>query len=502
MHSAGNICSVSGECDGTGRAHPVKHIGEFGINVLYVLCLLDFMFNKKTKKMKNSEIVNIYYEYTFQELIPFFKKEFLKQCHSPESLSIVLNSDILESLYSVSYKSAYLYVAAVNKYAKISGKKVTKDICLLFLEQSVNETQNLRKIQEDIIRQYVKNSVTLLQNFASIGYDVKNIASISFGAGDTHRGGKSVAIITLKDSRKLVYKPRNINIDVQFAKLFEVVEKDLAMGFKTARIIAKGEEFGFFEYIPYEECQDDDEVNLYYRRLGGILCLLYVLDATDFHYENIISKGGYPYLIDLESFFHPYFPIMGVGANQALDKSILRVGILPTSVNDDFEISGVADVQNMKSPILNQDFKYSSKGEVLLERNQRLLEGGKNVPLLNGKKQLLDKKRINFLTEGFKEVYHYVLKNREKFVIWLANCKYSEIRVLFRNTANYVHLLNESTHPDILKSETTYKFFFEKWLSAVKKDFPPIEKIIKYEVNDLENRNIPMFTTKLNSKKL
>ena len=40
----------------------------------------------------------------------------------------------------------------------------------------------------------------------------------------------------------------------------------------------------------------------FYRRQGALLALLYALEATDFHAENLIASGEFPVLIDLETF--------------------------------------------------------------------------------------------------------------------------------------------------------------------------------------------------------
>src|SRR3712207_8377597 len=42
----------------------------------------------------------------------------------------------------------------------------------------------------------------------------------------------------------------------------------------------------------------------YYERAGMLLCLFYVLEGTDCHYENIIASGEYPVLIDTETLMH------------------------------------------------------------------------------------------------------------------------------------------------------------------------------------------------------
>lgn len=58
------------------------------------------------------------------------------------------------------------------------------------------------------------------------------------------------------------------------------------------------------EFIQYKECNSIEEVRNFYIRQGEYLAILYLLNATDFHYENIVASGEFPYLVDLESLFH------------------------------------------------------------------------------------------------------------------------------------------------------------------------------------------------------
>ena len=45
------------------------------------------------------------------------------------------------------------------------------------------------------------------------------LAAVAMGEGDTHRDGRSVAVLTFADGRKLVYKPRSLAVDVHFQQL-------------------------------------------------------------------------------------------------------------------------------------------------------------------------------------------------------------------------------------------------------------------------------------------
>ena len=77
------------------------------------------------------------------------------------------------------------------------------------------------------------------------------------------------------------------------------------------------------EFVNFKECHSADELERFYQRQGGYLGLLYSLEATDFHFENLIAAGEYPILIDLESLFHPRHEITTIAAD-TLDREISK----------------------------------------------------------------------------------------------------------------------------------------------------------------------------------
>ena len=131
------------------------------------------------------------------------------------------------------------------------------------------------------------------------------LAAVLGEGGDVHRGGRRVQIVKLSCGTRLVYKPRCLALDQGFQDLLRrlgVSVPDFA--FRTLRVLDRGE-YGWVEFIEYQECADDTELERFYFRLGGQLALLFVLQANDFHHENVIAHGPQPMLVDLETLFHP-----------------------------------------------------------------------------------------------------------------------------------------------------------------------------------------------------
>ena len=94
------------------------------------------------------------------------------------------------------------------------------------------------------------------------------------------------------------------------------------------------------EHIDYKSCFNKNEANDFYTRSGNLLCLLYLLNAVDFHHENLIAHGSFPVLVDLESLFHARLKVdqidkksAVVKATELVDNSVQSISLLPTKIS-------------------------------------------------------------------------------------------------------------------------------------------------------------------------
>ena len=170
------------------------------------------------------------------------------------------------------------------------------------------------------------------------------LIEVSSGAGDSHRGGRSVIISTFSSGFKLVYKPHSLSVDAHFGKLLAWLnEQGSHPPLRGVRVLDMGN-YGWAEFLPTKGCTTLEEVDRFYKRIGGYLALLYALEATDFHLENLIACGESPVLVDLEALFHPRGPgnerSSGSLGADALSNSVLRIGLLPQWVWSGLESEG------------------------------------------------------------------------------------------------------------------------------------------------------------------
>src|SRR6516164_3119816 len=171
------------------------------------------------------------------------------------------------------------------------------------------------------------------------------LTGVAGGLGDAHRGGRSVLIAEFRSGLRVVYKPRGLAVDVHFQELLSWLdERGDHSPFRTLRILDRGT-YGWAEFVAEQPCTSPDEVRRFYRRQGGYLALLYALDATDFHCENLIAAGEHPVLVDLEALFHPREPAAGAthtdGPADDVASSVLRVGLLPLRLWDGAGSDGI-----------------------------------------------------------------------------------------------------------------------------------------------------------------
>lgn len=168
--------------------------------------------------------------------------------------------------------------------------------------------------------------------------DACEIDEIAFDAGDSHEGGRSVAIVHFSGGRSVVYKPRTVSMEAGFQTLVEWVNaKGFEPRLRTMRVLDRGGH-GWLEHIRGGECDTPAAVELFYRRQGGCLALLHALRARDLHMDNLIAAGEHPYLVDLECLLTGELKPSQAGSagDEALmrdlfDSTVLAVGMLPFS---------------------------------------------------------------------------------------------------------------------------------------------------------------------------
>ena len=332
-------------------------------------------------------------------------------------------------------------------------------------------------------------------------------------AGDNHRGGRSVLIATFASGFRVVYKPKPLTVDVHFQELLEWLnERGQQPPFRRLTILDRGS-YGWVEFVEGRGCNSEAEVQRFYERQGGQLALLYVLEATDFHSENLIAAGEHPVLVDLEALFHPPMPdanadVTGGAAESVLDRSVLRTGLLPERIwteadAEGIDISGLAAELEQQTPFGVPRWEGVGTDEMRVVFKQVTIPGGQNRPTIDGRVVDVSDHTAD-VAAGFAGVYRLLMQHRRELLADgspVRRCAADEVRVILRPTTTYSVLLRESFHPDMLRDALDRDQLFDRlWVHV--QDRPYLARVMRSEQEDLRCGDIPLFTARPDARDL
>jgi type 2 lantibiotic biosynthesis protein LanM len=166
--------------------------------------------------------------------------------------------------------------------------------------------------------------------------ELGELIELSFGAGDSHCGGATVAIAG-GEGWRVVYKPRSLAIDSALRGFIAELADDHggALSIHVPKVIDCGD-YGWVEFVSHRYAKGNEELLSFYRGIGHLLALMRLLGGSDLHAENLIAQGGSPVVVDCETLFTPKIPMPPSGYGEALDRAgeliartVLSIGLLP-----------------------------------------------------------------------------------------------------------------------------------------------------------------------------
>jgi len=352
----------------------------------------------------------------------------------------------------------------------------------------------------------------LIRRTLSPDQDPGILVHVQTDAGDRHRRGRSVLIAKFSSGLGLVYKPKSMAVDRHFQEILTWTnQRSGDPGFRTLTILDR-DTYGWAEFAAAEPCASLPALRRFYERQGAYLALLYVLEATDFHNENVIAAGEHPVLIDLEALFHPQRMVPQADQEEidktAIDHSVLRVGLLPqrdwsSAESDGVDFSGLGGAAGQITPYGVPDWDKPGTDEMRLTRKRVAMPVANNRPSLNGN-EVNPADYVAEILTGFTRLYRLLHEHREELLSAsgpLTRFAADQVRVVLRPTQTYGLLLAESFHPDLLRDALDRDQHFDRLWVAVE-PLPYLAKVVQAERADLQHGDIPIFTTEPCSRDL
>jgi type 2 lantibiotic biosynthesis protein LanM len=297
------------------------------------------------------------------------------------------------------------------------------------------------------------SDLPLIQKELFNSTEITKVNDIYGGLSDPHNLGHSVKIITLENSKKIVYKPKDLALDANWVNLIDFLNsQNPAVQLKTVKTIAQNG-YGWTEFIEHNSCESIEDFKLFYERSAAWLIIFHLLASSDMHFENIIACGSNPVPIDLEMILQAPDPeqkridpelAAQLKAAKKIHASVLSVGMLPAytkSPKNKIYDAGSLDAFGKKN---------FSKGEWICinsdamrwVQTQRRAEVFPNVPYINNEYAKFGDYLPIFI-ESFKKYALFLLEIKElnRFHQILESFAKLPVRKVLRPTRFYYALL-------------------------------------------------------------
>ena len=480
----------------------------------------DAMFSAVTDKYTWNEFFRPLLRNAGEQII-----EIVKSCSIIEDKEL-LCEDTFTALYTQCYDIAFRVILQefgyTKKEDKLSGENETemqeqfnemlKDP--EFLTGVYNNYPELIRLLDVRCRWFVNMARELIcgtekeiDNIRTkVNSNVRTIKNISFSEGDSHREGRMVCIMTFNDDIKIVYKPRSLETEDAFNEVIDYFNKNGGPEFKELKLFKyhTTDKQGWTEFINFEPCDNESEVHDYYKKMGELLGIIYMLNGKDFHSENIICSKADPILIDLETLLHsivfdPGAKIEGAcdEAIDIIDRSVMKTGFLPMQIvnpntKKKLEVGAMGRQREQESPFISVSPVRGEDGEIKLEKVFGTMESHSCCPVLNGEKQDAVK-FIEDIMDGFEMTYKLVCGDKQAFVQCITDAFTAKMnRVIVRSTNIYDQIVRTSCHPLLFRNAWDRKMFLLKIIAVTDRSI--ISKgLVRSELRDMYNGDIPYF---------
>lgn len=325
----------------------------------------------------------------------------------------------------------------------------------------------LLRLMAVITRQWLETSrefvVRLDADLPAIRRDIlgsdraAQVATIEGDLSDPHNGGRSVRIVTFADGARVVYKPKDLRLDIVWLKLIEQLNAaGPPIDLKAMRAIAR-DGFGWTEFIDHAST-DATGCKQFFRRAGAWLALFHCFVANDMHQENMIASGDYPVPIDLETILQPALDARDGSdpeaqafdlAMEKLANSVMMVGLLPAygraPDNKVFAIGGMTADWNSKIKIrwdnINSD-------EMRPARAKETKNANPNLPHVDDRYAKFADHVDDFIS-GFEDYAKFLLRQRHEGKLQDMYERFAglPVRKVVRATRFYSMLLQRLKNP-------------------------------------------------------
>lgn len=504
----------------------------FEIEVFFEELEKDSFYKKESERLyeklsKTDRWAKFYIPLLYREMKRF--EEVLEASaivENPERVSDAVAEDIVRKLGGECYRVLVGEIGVAGEEKRLQGASPEERgefFCTHLLEQTEYQKElylsypELFRIMNQTIQNNIDYSIEIVKNTEKEFEHIKNklgkekklgkLEKIRLGTGDSHNKGKTVAGLVFSDGQKIMYKPRDFQMEESYSHFVDwlngAVEDISPLGYCRTHSMERA---GWVEFVENEPCDSLEEAREFYTKMGELLCILYTLNARDFHCENVIARRNVPMLIDLETLIH-VDEMEEVKEPEAVEEKILEIinqsvyttALLPTllqnfNTNDVMEVGAIASGRKRKSPFKVHVIKDSASDNATLEQVYREIPDNQNMPLFQGK-QINGSDYFLEVKEAFIKMYRWILKHKEEYIFHVRQIFDNvECRIIYKPTNNYSQLLNTSYHPGLLHNQVDREIYFHR-LGLLLDGTDPLEQsdVYKDEIRAMMQGDVPVY---------
>lgn len=413
-------------------------------------------------------------EWDFKQAIQMLLPRLIDRVKLVAEKTILLEFEIFKLNNEVKGKNEKEYF---NEYLKILN---TQNFQLSLLSEYQVLTRKTNNIINDWMT-YVLDFLTrlnedylLIKEQFNFRKSSKSLKEIQYLNDDSTKSCSDVLLITFKLGQRVIYKPKSLDLERSFFDVLTWYNKFNRQKLNIITVVSK-KNYGWMEYVPQQN--KDYQLEIFAKQIGALLVFLYILQASDIHFQNLVTHNSSPVIIDLESLFQPNIVNLNNG-KATLDS----LGILPNfefnqeQAVDNFGLGAAVSIVNklMRLNLLNKPAKNS-------------------IEILN--------KMSALITSEFSETYTLVAKNKEELLTLLSKFKRLRTRYIHRNHSTYYTLMENANHPDNLRCGLTQdNSFFALWSGYLQRNY--LFYISTHEFYALRKNKFPHFYTEVGSSAL
>jgi type 2 lantibiotic biosynthesis protein LanM len=338
------------------------------------------------------------------------------------------------------------------------------------------------------------------------------ICSLATELSDPHRGGRAVVVVTFGDNSRLVYKPRSMDMEARFQDFLAMLSP-LLPGDPLRRLaVLPLHGYGYVEHVAPRAADGPEKLRAFYRNSGRLLAVLYLLGATDCHWENMIAAGDQMLLIDAETLFEgvvagpidaevaPNVTAFKSPAPQGIEGSVLGTGMLPSWIS----VGPVRsiDISALGAPAADELITQAA-GWCFVNTDD-MVWGSRQVEPSHPGCLPVQAENVNPLCEhaegvldGFKDVVDVLTQpdTRERARRHLQAFRGARRRVVVRPTRTYVLIQENALDPDALRDPDERALRLERLTRAYvgEGDKPRTWPLLRHEIAALESLDVPYF---------